>query len=161
SDNLQGGTAGYLRATVRSELEAQGFTADEINTGGFTVISTSDPPIQETTVAAVEAPPAARPARNRGGTETTEPPTGAIRGMYGGPDYVEQGQNDSTQSRMQAGSTFKTFTLIAALEDGYPLSSSWDGNSPKSFPGGWQVNNFNNTDYGRVTLKRATTSSIN
>src|SRR5690625_2089973 len=62
---------------------------------------------------------------------------------------------------MQAGSTFKNFTLIAALEDGYPLSSSWDGNSPKSFPGGWQVNNFNNTDYGRVTLKLATTSSIN
>src|SRR5699024_6212697 len=75
-------------------------------------------------------------------------------------DYVEQGQNDSTQSRMQAGSSFKTFTLIAALEDGYPLSSSWDGNSPKSFAGGWQGHSFNNIDHGRVTLKRATTSSI-
>ncbi len=161
SDNVQGGTDGYLLATVRSELEAQGFTADEINTGGFTVISTIDPSIQENTVAAVEELPEDRPERNRVGTVTMEPRTGAIRGMYGGPDYVEQGQNDSTQSRMQAGSTFKTFTLIAALEDGYPLSSSWDGNSPKSFPGGWQVNNFNNIDYGRVTLKRATTSSIN
>src|SRR5690625_2053683 len=161
SDNVQGGTDGYLLATVRSELEAQGFTADEINTGGFTVISTIDPSIQENTVAAVEELPEDRPERNRVGTVTMEPRTGAIRGMYGGPDYVEQGQNDSTQSRMQAGSTFKTFTLIAALEDGYPLSSSWDGNSPKSFPGGWQVNNFNNIDYGRVTLERATTSSIN
>src|SRR5699024_11374548 len=102
------------------------FTADEINTGGFTVISTIDPSIQENTVAAVEELPEDRPERNRVGTVTMEPRTGAIRGMYGGPDYVEQGQNDSTQSRMQAGSTFKTFTLIAALEDGYPLSSSWD-----------------------------------
>src|SRR5699024_7112081 len=146
-------------ATVGSELEAQGFTADELNTGGFTVISTIDPSIPENTVGAVDALPEDRPARHRVGTATVAPPTGAIRGADGAPDSVEQGQNDSTQSRMQAGSTFKTFTLIAALEDGYPLSSSWDGNSPKSFPGGWQVNNFNNTDYGRVTLKRATTSS--
>src|SRR5699024_38321 len=28
-------------------------------------------------------------------------------------------------------------------------------------PGGWQVNNFNNIDYGRVTLEKATASSIN
>src|SRR5699024_238611 len=135
SATVQGGTDGHLLATARSEPEAHGFTADEINTGGFTRISTSDPSLQETTVAASEALRDGRPERNRVGTVTMEPRTGAIRGMYGGPDYVEQGQNDSTQSRMQAGSTFKTFTLIAALEDGYPLSSSWDGNSPKSFPG--------------------------
>src|SRR5690606_21835608 len=49
---------------------------------------------------------------------------------------------------------------IAALEDGYPLDSRWDGNSPKTFRGGWEVNNLNNIDYGRVTLAKATTNSI-
>src|SRR5699024_4934958 len=138
---------------VRNELVAEGFTEDEINTGGFTITSTIDPMIQEHTVAAVDSLPEDRPENNRVGTVTIDPDTGAIRAMYGGPDYVAQAQNDATQSRMQGGSIFKTFTLIAALEDGFPLDSRWDGNSPKSFRGGWEDNNFNNIDYVRVTLQ--------
>ncbi|HJG91488.1 MAG TPA: penicillin-binding protein, partial [Brachybacterium massiliense] len=161
SENSLGGTKGYLLAQVRGELIEQGFTEEEINTGGYTIISTIDPSIQNNTVQAVDNLPDDRPESNRIGTVTIDPSTGAIRGMYGGPDYVAQAQNDATQSRMQAGSIFKTFTLIAALEDGYPLDSRWDGNSPKSFPGGWEVNNFNNVDYGRVTLEKATANSIN
>ncbi|HJC70928.1 MAG TPA: penicillin-binding protein, partial [Candidatus Brachybacterium intestinipullorum] len=161
SENSLGGTNGYLLAQVRNELVSEGFTEDEINTGGFTIVSTIDPAIQENTVQAVENLPDDRPEANRVGTVTMDPDTGAIRGMYGGADYVTQAQNDATQSRMQAGSIFKTFTLIAALEDGYPLDSRWDGNSPKSFRGGWTVKNFNDIDYGRVTLEKATTSSIN
>src|SRR5690625_7479707 len=88
SDNVQGGTDGYLLATVRSELEAQGFTADQINTGGFTVISTIDPSIQENTVTAVDELPEDRPERNRVGTVTSDPRTGADRGRYGCPDVV-------------------------------------------------------------------------
>ena len=160
SENSLGGTKGYLLAQVRGELIEEGFTEEEINTGGLTIISTIDPSIQNNTVEAVDNLPDDRPENNRVGTVTVDPSTGAIRGMYGGPDYVTQAQNDATQSRMQAGSIFKTFTLIAALEDGFPLDSRWDGNSPKSFPG-WEVNNFNNTDYGRVTLEKATASSIN
>ncbi|MEE1618533.1 transglycosylase domain-containing protein [Brachybacterium sp. J153] len=163
NENSLGGTNGYLLAQVRKELVAQGFTEDEINTGGFTIVSTIDPMIQQNTVQAIENLPDDRPENNHVGTVTIDPSTGAIRGMYGGADYVTQSRNDATQSRMQAGSIFKTFTLIAALEDGYPLDSRWDGNSPKSFdvPGGWTVKNFNDVDYGRVTLEKATTSSIN
>src|SRR5699024_5115614 len=164
SENSLGGDEGYLLMAVRKELLDQGFTEEEINTGGFTIVSTIDPGIQENTVQAVENLPDDRPDGNRLGTMTLDPSTGAIRGMYGGEDYVTQAQNDATQSRMQAGSIFKTFTLIAALQEGFPLDSRWDGTSPKSFsevPGGWQVNNFNNIDYGRVTLEKATASSIN
>ena len=160
SENSLGGTKGYLLAQVRGELIEEGFTEEEINTGGYTIVSTISPSIQENTVQAVENLPEDRPENNRVGTVTIDPETGAIRGMYGGPDYVAQAQNDASQSRMQAGSIFKTFTLIAALEDGFPLDSRWDGNSPKSFPG-WEVNNFNNVDYGRVTLEKATANSIN
>src|SRR5690606_9711201 len=117
SENSLGGTKGYLLSQVRKELLAQGFTEDEINTGGFSIVSTIDPKVQESTVEAVENLPDSRPDNNRVGTVTLDPSTGAIRGMYGGPDYVSQAQNDATQSRMQAGSIFKTFTLIAALED--------------------------------------------
>lgn len=160
--NVLGGTNGYLLDTVRNELIAQGMTEDQLNTGGYRIVSTIDPRMQEIAVTAIAELPEDRPERNRVGTLTIDPSTGAIRSMYGGPDFVAQAQNDATQSRMQAGSIFKTFTLIAALEDGYPLSSRWDGNSPKEFPQqGWEVNNFNDISYGRVTLEKATTSSIN
>ncbi|MDN6400611.1 MAG: penicillin-binding protein, partial [Brachybacterium sp.] len=164
SENSLGGPKGYLLMEVRKELIEEGFTEEEINTGGLTIISTIDPGIQENTVEAVDNLPEDRPENNRVGTVTLDPSSGAIRGMYGGADYVSQAQNDATQSRMQAGSIFKTFTLITALEEGYPLDSRWDGNSPKDFPevpGGWEVNNFGDTDYGRVTLEKATARSIN
>src|SRR5690606_22044684 len=47
SENSLGGTKGYLLSQVRKELLAQGFTEDEINTGGFTIVSTIDPKVQE------------------------------------------------------------------------------------------------------------------
>ena len=97
SENSLGGTKGYLLAQVRGELVAQGFTDDEINTGGFTIVSTVDPSIQENTVQAIEDMPEDRPENNRVGTVTIDPDTGAIRAMYGGPDYVAQAQNDATQ----------------------------------------------------------------
>ncbi|PMC75958.1 transglycosylase domain-containing protein [Brachybacterium sp. UMB0905] len=161
SENELGGTKGYLLVEVRKELLEQGFTEEEIDTGGFTIISTIDKEMQKHSVEAIKDLPDDRPKNNRVGTMTLDPATGAIRAMYGGPDYVKQAQNDATQSRMQAGSIFKTFTLIAALQDGYPLDSLWQGNSPQTFDGGWEVNNFANASYGTVTLERATASSIN
>lgn len=158
--NRLGGTNGYLLAMTRSELERNGLSKTEIETGGYKIISTVDPTIQENTIRAIEQLPDDRPAQNHVGTVTIDPTTGAIRAMYGGADYVTQGRSDATQSRMQAGSIFKTFALVAALQDGYSLNSSWDGNSPASFPG-WTVKNFNDVSYGTVDLKEATTNSIN
>ncbi|MCW1805321.1 transglycosylase domain-containing protein [Brachybacterium squillarum] len=157
--NSLGGTNGYLLDQVRTELINQGYTQDELNTGGFKIVSTVDKSVQDNTVQSIEDL-GDRPENNRVGTMTLDPSSGAIRGMYGGEDYVKQSINDATQSRMQAGSIFKTFTLVAALQDGYSLYSTWDGNSPKSFPG-WTVNNFNKVDYGTVSLAQATTNSIN
>src|SRR5699024_11121373 len=54
SENSLGGTKGYLLAQVRAELIEQGFTEEEINTGGYTLISTIDPSIQNNTVQAVD-----------------------------------------------------------------------------------------------------------
>ena len=84
--------------------------------------------------------------------------------MYGGRDYLERQLNDATQGITQAGSTFKVFALIAALEQGIPLTSIWNGDSPQFFDDlgkPYKVNNYGNEDYGDVTLLRATGSSIN
>ena len=88
SENTLAGDKGYLLDQVRTELVAGGFTEDEINTGGFTIISTIDPGIQNNTVEAVNNLPEDRPEQNCVGTVTMDPSTRAIRGMYGGEDFV-------------------------------------------------------------------------
>ncbi|PWH05963.1 penicillin-binding protein [Brachybacterium endophyticum] len=159
--NYLKGTNGYLLMMVHSELEREGYSEQEINTKGFKIVSTIDKKDQEATVDTIKGlKDEGRPKKNRTGTMSIEPGSGAITAMYGGPDFVEQSINDATQSRMQAGSIFKTFALVAGLQNGYGLNSTWDGDSPRSF-GGWKVNNFGHTSYGPVTLKEATTDSVN
>jgi len=75
---------------------------------------------------------------------------------------------------MQAGSTFKIFALIAALQGGdVSIRNSFSGASPQYFdeyenPGGDSdfnrrggVRNFNNQDFGRITIPTATANSVN
>lgn len=154
------GTNGYLMMAVRKELEARGFDEDDIDTGGYTIVSTIDKHTQDSTVEVIANLPEDRPENNHVGTVSIDPSTGAIRALYGGEDYLKQQRNDATQSRMQAGSTFKAFTLVAALEEGYSLHSNWDASSPRTFKG-WTVKNFNNASRGTVDLLTATRHSYN
>ena len=87
--------------------------------------------------------------------------------MYGGPDYGHpQYINDATQSIAQAGSTFKAFTLVAALESGITLDSPWDGHSGRVFTdvNGSKTRPVPNEDgksYGHISLLQATEDSVN
>jgi membrane peptidoglycan carboxypeptidase len=84
--------------------------------------------------------------------------------MYGGADYVTRQLNDATQSIALAGSTFKPFALIAALEAGIPLTSMWNGDSPQIFDDlgkDYEVSNYGNEGWGQVDLLFATKHSIN
>jgi membrane peptidoglycan carboxypeptidase len=84
--------------------------------------------------------------------------------MYGGEDYVVRQLNDATQSIALAGSTFKVFALAAALEQGIPLTSMWNGDSPQTFDDlgkPYLVSNYGNEGWGQVDLLTATAHSIN
>ena len=52
------------------------------------------------------------------GLAAVEPGNGAVVAMYGGKDYTKVQLNSATAATMQAGSTFKPFGLIAALQQG-------------------------------------------
>ncbi|MGA1670449.1 MAG: transglycosylase domain-containing protein, partial [Candidatus Nanopelagicaceae bacterium] len=83
---------------------------------------------------------------------------------YGGRDYLERQLNDATQGITQAGSTFKVFALIAALEQGIPLTSIWNGDSPQFFDDlgkPYRVGNYGAKDFGDISLLSATASSVN
>ncbi len=99
-----------------------------------------------------------------------DPRNGAIRAMTAGhPDHRRRRFNLASQSRRQAGSAFKVFTLTAAVERGIPLSSVWRGPASLTIPsrrclnanGPWVVHNFADESTGTMTLQQAITHSVN
>ena len=163
------GPQGYLLDLVRRELrDRASFTDEQIDTAGLSVVTTIEKPLQDSAVRAVtslmdgtlagEAPaPNLRPS-----VVSVDPVDGAIVALYGGPDFITQSFNAATQGRAQAGSTFKPFTLVAALENGIPLTTTYPGFSPMEVEG-WdsEVDNFGGTDYPTIDLVRATEQSVN
>ena len=63
----------------------------------------------------------------------------------------------------QAGSAYKPFALVAALEDGIPLSKTYTAQDCMSFPSydNWNVCNYEEAEYGEKTVLEATSASIN
>ena len=164
-----GGSNGYLLQYVKSELTAAGITDQQISSGGLKITTTIDVSAQQMAVDAVgrlrsgELSDGATPSELlKVGLVSTDPATGAIVSMYGGDNFLTDQYNRATYA-VQAGSTFKPFTLIAALEEGIPLTSRYNGNSPRTIDGwdGNAVNNFGGTSYGNVDLVKATAQSIN
>ena len=155
-----GGPKGYLLALVKEHLRAEGFTDAEIEGGGLRVTTTITAKAQN---AAVQAVKEERPTENAKGVHiglaSVEPGTGALKAMYGGPDYVEDQRNWATTGR-QPGSSFKPFALAAGLENGFSLFDILDGNT-YTFPDGTEVNNEFGNQYGPVDMITATEESIN
>ena len=65
---------------------------------------------------------------------TTEVQTGAVRALVGGPGFDNYRYNIATQGYRQAGSSFKTFVLAAALESGIVPDDSISGSAPCRIP---------------------------
>src|SRR4051812_39099455 len=165
SQNQYGGQRGHVLTLVRRQLLARGFTDQEISGGGLKVTTTF------TRNAMRAAASAVRDQRPKGlkslhvAVASVDPRTGALRGMYGGQDYLRS-QINWALAGGSPGSAFKPFALAAALDDGYSLRSTFDGNSPYVFPNGTSkvVNEGGGggTDYGSaISLLTATELSVN
>ena len=116
---------------------------------------------QDAAVAAVKSQgPKSNTEGLRIGLAAVRPGTGEIVAMYGGADYVEQPLNNATQAIAQAGSTFKPFALIAAMEQGYSLDYMLPGRNGKVVDG-YKVRNYSKKSYQDVSLLQATEWSIN
>ena len=160
-----GGPRGYLLSTVQSELSKLGFTENQILVRGLRVRTTFQRRAQQAAEDAVAAQrPKKAPANLHIGLAAVTPGTGAVVAIYGGPDYLKRQFNDATQSTAQAGSTFKPFALIAALEAGIGLDTIWNGNSPKTFDVNgkpYVVGNYGKESFGDISLLTATADSVN
>src|SRR5699024_5222773 len=136
-----GGTDGYLLVMIRDELLANGFTKDQIDSGGLEIVSTIDQDKQAAAVEAAENLPDDKPEGVRVALTSIDNDTGGIIALYGGHDYLERQSNNATQDIAQGGSTFKAFGLIAALENGATLEASFPSYSPMTV-NGYTINNF-------------------
>jgi len=160
------GPKGYVISWVEHELNTLGFTDEQLLVGGYIIKTTLVKDAQESAVAAVnkEAPVKA-PDNLHIGLVAIKPGTGEILAMYGGKDYLKYQFNAATQGIASGGSSFKVFALVAALEQGIPLTSIWNGDSPKVYDDGigrpYVVNNYGGETWGNTTLLNATIHSVN
>ena len=159
------GPKGHVISQVQRDLGRLGFTEEQLLEGGLVIRTTLVQKAQQSAVDAVtKLYPKKAPENLRIGLIAIRPGTGEIVALYGGRDYLERQLNDATQSIALAGSTFKPFALIAALEAGIPLTSMWNGDSPQTFDDlgkPYVVSNYGNEGWGQVDLLTATQHSIN
>ncbi|WP_313566204.1 transglycosylase domain-containing protein [Mobilicoccus sp.] len=165
--SAKSGPNGYLVQMVKDELVAKvGLTQEQVDMGGLRVTTTIERDKQSAAIRAVENNLPTPKVRT--GLVSLKPGDGAILALYGGANAVTQPYNAATQAQLQGGSTFKIFTLVAALEKGISTSRGYDGNSPRyfeAFKGGdnpyGRVQNYGDASLGWIDLRTATAKSSN
>jgi penicillin-binding protein 1A len=155
----------YFFSFVREQLITQ-YGANTVRSGGLRVYTTIDRRFQQNARNAIlrtlpysEDPAAAIVSIN---TET-----GAIRAMAAVTPGKRGNQfNLASQARRQAGSTFKTFVLAAAVAEGIDPSSTSYVSRPFSYqvPGAskpWEVETYSHEYLGYTSIANATLASDN
>lgn len=159
------GPKGHVIEAVQKELAKLGFSQEQLLVGGYVIKTTLDQKAQQSAVDAVNKfYPTKAPDNLHIGLVAIRPGTGEIVALYGGRDYLVRQLSDATQSIALAGSTFKPFALVAALEQGIPLTSMWNGDSPQIFDDAgkpYDVSNYGNEGWGQIDLLAATKHSVN
>ena len=157
----------YFTSYVRDQLtNANGkyaYSKDELFKGGLKVYTTLDVSMQEAAEAAAREKEQAAGDNYEVAMVAIDPDNGYIKALVGGKDYDASQVNMATGtggSGRQAGSSFKTFTLVAAIEQGIDPNTMIDASATAKLPG-WEVANINHTNYGTKSIADAFAVSSN
>ncbi|WP_336207997.1 transglycosylase domain-containing protein [Nonomuraea sp. LPB2021202275-12-8] len=157
------GQAQYMLEQVTAELNRRGYTDEDINGGGLKIVTTFDKKLMEAAERAVkDTLPESTPTKVRTGLAAVDPASGEVIAFYGGSPSRSKYDN-AFSAKVMAGSTFKPYTLAAALDNGFDLSTRVNGNSPMrvaSDPAN-PIPNDSGRSYGRINLVGATQNSVN
>ena len=166
--NMIGAGAEYFVEYVRRELTRL-YPEDQVLRGGMRVYTTLDPTAQRLAYDAVyglldgpDDPAAALVSVDN---------EGRVVAMVGGRDWEASKVNlavgtEGGGSGRQAGSTFKPIVLAEAMRQDISLEATFSGPAklilPKADKGtDWEVNNYEGSSYGRISLLTATAQSVN
>lgn len=157
--------ASYVRNQLLNEEGKYAFSTAELFKGGLKIITTLDVNDQK---AAEEA--CAKKAKEAGSVfevamAAIDNSNGHIKAMVGGNNYEESQVNMATGEGgggRQCGSSFKAFTLAAAIEEGIDPETTIDAGYSVDLEGtDRQVYNAGKASYGSVSIKKATAVSSN
>lgn len=144
------------------QLLLEDFDQDTVLQGGLKVYTTLDPLTQKAAEDAVETRlDEIGNDRLQSGLVAVDPSNGYIKAMVGGRSYEKSQFNLAAQAYRQPGSSFKLFTLVAALQEGMSPNIYINCNSPMRFSPFWEVGNFGNISYGNISLAQAFAVSSN
>ncbi|HYG71611.1 MAG TPA: transglycosylase domain-containing protein [Actinomycetota bacterium] len=139
-------------------------------TGGLRIVTTVDPRMQEAAERAVSSI-LTEPSDPYAALTAIDPRTGYVRAMVGGRDFWNERDrfariNLATggSTGRQAGSAFKPFALVAALESGLTRSTSLNGSSARILLQDgtyWEPQNAEGGGYGTISLESASVNSVN
>jgi penicillin-binding protein 1A len=155
----------YFFSFVRDQLIAQ-YGAQTVRSGGLRVYTTIDPRFQHAALASIRKT-LDRPTDPAAALVSIDPRTGAIRAMTSLTPGSRRSQfNLVAQARRQAGSTFKTFVLTAAVLQGIdPETTTYVSApfhyQPDPYTPAWNVSTYDHTYLGATTIANATLRSDN
>jgi penicillin-binding protein 1A len=138
--------------------------------GGLKIVTTVDLRLQHAAERAVGSV-LTEPADPYGALTAIDPRTGYVRAMVGGRDYWNE-DDDFARINLatggitgrQAGSAFKPFALVAALEHGIPRTQPLNGSYAHILLQDgtyWDPHNAEGSAYGTISLESATVNSVN
>jgi penicillin-binding protein 1A len=171
------GSGQYFLEHLQQALEAK-YGSDVLYKSGLAVYTTLDPVLQRVAEQALRDGLDAlvsRQARARKGKAAAPGPapegavvvmeaqTGYVRALVGGADFARSEFNRALHARRQAGSAFKPFVYLAALESGRTPADVLDDSPARYVSAGkvWAPENYDGKFRGPVSLQQALEESIN
>ena len=151
----------YVRNQLTNDSAKYGISSSDLFSGGLSVVTTLD-------VSAQEALSSASSSKSKSTGYTVagvaiDPDNGYIKAIEGGGDYNTSQVNMATgegAGGRQTGSTFKVFTLIAALEAGIDPATNIDAGY-EVVANGSAIHNYGNASYGTRSIGSALAVSSN
>ncbi len=133
------GPRGLIVDQIQEALEAEqtGVSFEQAQKTGVTIQTTIDPKMQDAAEQAVDQImiKGGQPEALKTSLTAIDPTSGAVRAYWGGRDG--RGSYDYAKGTLQEpGSSFKPFDLVAALQNGKGIGTTYDGTSPRQFGNG-------------------------
>lgn len=160
----------YLMELARTQAYELLGGSTNVTEGGYRIYTTINPDWQRLAYHSIFD--VMNQTTDPNGALVTLDSSGAIKAMVGGRNFDRSRINlaiamETGGAGRPAGSTFKPIVLAEYVQQGYSLNSDYDappileledqGDDGET----WTVNNFNDTDFKRVTVLEATKRSVN